>query len=267
MGNSLIEYRAAIGLFHRCRTVSTVTDNYLFTLLSHLCTFLLMILCVRTALSSASCSYLSLPLIYIIRILYLNFRTVCHMSRFCVTKVSIIPELFVKRVVQFQCFLTVYLLIDYTLLYVYGYNQRLILLSGDIELNPGPNNLSICHINIRGLSSAKLLTIKHDIQSKFDIITLSESFLSETSTHDLYLNGYHPIIRKDRDIFGGGVAVYLSNNLSYQRLQNIEIPDTECLWLEVNSKYDKFILAVHTDLQTRTLVSGKILNLCTMLQL
>jgi hypothetical protein len=129
-------------------------------------------------------------------------------------------------------------------MYIYGYYQRLILLSGDIELHPGPNNLSICHVNIRGLSSAKLLAIKHDLQHKFDIITISEIFLSQTSNHDLHLTGYHPLIRRDRDTFGGGVAVYLSNNLSYKHMHDIELPGIECLWLEITSKFNKFILAV-----------------------
>ena len=69
-----------------------------------------------------------------------------------------------------------------------SYYTRLLFLSGDVEPNPGPCGISICHINIRGLSSAKLLTIKHQIQNNYSILLPSrETFLSANSTQDLGL--------------------------------------------------------------------------------
>jgi hypothetical protein len=127
---------------------------------------------------------------------------------------------------------------------LYLHFTQQILLSGDVELNPGPNAITMCHINIRGLSAPKLLAIKHGIQHYYDIITFSETFLSSNSTHDLRLDGYQPIVRKDRDTFGGGVAAYLSNNLAYVRRHDLEMLDTECLWLQVNTSSTKFLIAV-----------------------
>ena len=58
----------------------------------------------------------------------------------------------------------------------------IILLAGDIHLNPGPggdfHDLSLCHCNIRSLSNEKMRSIRSDIASNFDIITLSETFLT-----------------------------------------------------------------------------------------
>ena len=88
----------------------------------------------------------------------------------------------------------------------------LLLLSNDIELNPGPDklkSLSVCHVNIRGLSDSKLRAIKTSLCGRLDIITLSETFFGPLSTTDLSLPGYNPIIRRDRPAFGGGIAIYI----------------------------------------------------------
>ena len=57
----------------------------------------------------------------------------------------------------------------------------IMLLSGDIETNPGPNRndkiskLSLSHSNIRGLSLSKLRAIKTSLCDQFDILTFSET--------------------------------------------------------------------------------------------
>ena len=53
---------------------------------------------------------------------------------------------------------------------------------GDIHPNPGPNNqktnkLEMCHCNIRSLNKEKMEHIKIDLEPKFDVITLSETWL------------------------------------------------------------------------------------------
>ena len=127
-----------------------------------------------------------------------------------------------------------------------NFYHQLLMLSGDIEPHPGPpptNQLSICHLNIRSLSTIKLLAIKHQLIQNFDIITLSETFLSNDTLHDLSIEGFHPIIRKDRDAHGGGVAAYVSLNLIVKRCIEYEVASLECLWLEIHSKNNKFLLA------------------------
>ena len=98
-----------------------------------------------------------------------------------------------------------WLIICYTF-FLYNYHLILIMRSGDIEENPGPNFLRICHTNIRSLSAVKLLAIKHEIVGKFDIISLSETFLSMESSTNLEIPGFHPLFRRDRGSIGEGVA-------------------------------------------------------------
>ena len=50
----------------------------------------------------------------------------------------------------------------------------LILLCGDVELNPGPQStcLSLWHCNIRGLNTEKLLALKSEI-GHFDLVAVT----------------------------------------------------------------------------------------------
>ena len=64
----------------------------------------------------------------------------------------------------------------------------LLIINGDIHKNPGPlvdqvsNQCSICHLNIRSLnSSEKIEHIKMDLGGKFDIISISETWLKDSS--------------------------------------------------------------------------------------
>jgi hypothetical protein len=241
MGNTLDDYRAAIGLFNRSHFRSSNNVNGL--------TFLC--ICINLLILIIS-GYLLLPNnASIVYYYYFLVATVIMMLSTWYTKSSICccaKPFFLKQVKQYDISLKILVggvvLLENIVLCLTSYYTRLLMLAGDVECNPGPCGISICHINIRGLSSAKLLAIKHQIQNKFDIITLSETFLSENSTQDLALQGYHQLIRRDRDTFGGGVAAYVSCNLAYKRLSDFELANNESLWLKINTKNNKFLLAI-----------------------
>ena len=85
----------------------------------------------------------------------------------------------------------------------------LLICAGDIELNPGPRksntfyNFSFCHWNLNSIAAhnfSKLSLLEaYNVQHKFDMICLSETFLdSSTPTNDEKLNmkGYK-LIRVD----------------------------------------------------------------------
>ena len=122
----------------------------------------------------------------------------------------------------------------------------LILLCGDVEENPGPTlnvkSLTACHINVRGLNECKIRALKTTVCNVYDIITVSETFLSENSTVDLNLPGYHSVTRRDRLTFGGGVAVYVKDNLVYRRKPEFECINLENLWIEVSSYDGKLLI-------------------------
>ena len=101
----------------------------------------------------------------------------------------------------------------------------LILLSADIERNPGPKrastrNISICHWNLNSISAhsyVKLFLLKAYIAiHKFDINLLSETYLDSNSTSDddnLEVSGYN-LTRSDHPSNNkrGGVSIYYKNS-------------------------------------------------------
>ena len=100
----------------------------------------------------------------------------------------------------------------------------LVSLSGDAEVNPGPNRkpnevISICHWNLSSISAhnlAKLHILKAYVTvHKFDIICLSETYLDSSIPFDdnnLEISGYNLILSdhpsKNKR---GGVYIYYKN--------------------------------------------------------
>ena len=137
----------------------------------------------------------------------------------------------------------------------------LLLKSGDIEPNPGPdfqetdtssctndldeqiitNNFSIVHYNIQSLLN-KVDLIGAELIN-FDIICLTETWPDRRTIDDaLNLEGYK-LFRRDRDgDCHGGVCVYVKNNVYSRRRIELELPDTECIWVEVTTNHRKFLL-------------------------
>ena len=104
--------------------------------------------------------------------------------------------------------------------------QTILILSGDIETNPGPtagNNqyLTICHWNLNRITTDNFIKFplleSYIATHKFDIICLSETFLDSSLSDDdprLNLKGYS-LIRSDHpnDIKQGGVCIYYKNHI------------------------------------------------------
>ena len=102
----------------------------------------------------------------------------------------------------------------------------LILLSGDVEINPGPKrtpkaNLSICHWNLNSISAhnyVKLSLLRAYLAfHNFDIICLSETYLNSSNLPDdetLEIPGYN-LVRSDHPLNSkhGGVCIYYKNYL------------------------------------------------------
>ena len=97
-----------------------------------------------------------------------------------------------------------------------------LILSGDIELNPGPtehDQLTFSHVNIRSLTSGqKLDDLSYRIdENKSALIGVTETWLDKTvDDKSIAIPGFE-VVRKDRNREGGGVAVYIRNDLSYRR--------------------------------------------------
>ena len=127
----------------------------------------------------------------------------------------------------------------------------LLCVANDVEKNPGPNervlDISICHANIRSLKGQnKMLNISTEFSGNFDIITLSETWLSNRDDSMLFqIAGYQKPFRRDRSqgLEGyGGVLAWVSNNIACKRRKDLEFHNIEAMWLEIRMKNNKFLL-------------------------
>ena len=114
----------------------------------------------------------------------------------------------------------------------------LLLIFRGIELCPGPHvqeNLSdisklrgikLVHQNIRGLLSKKDVLKTLFTNEKF-IITLSESHIVSVNSELFQIRGF---VHKNRIAGeGGGVAMYLSDDLKWKRRTDLETDETVCI--------------------------------------
>ena len=131
--------------------------------------------------------------------------------------------------------------------------------SGDINPNPGPtifkqqnrksaNNLKIGHLNVRSLKNREhLQLVKHTIsQNKFDVLTLSETWLNCSITDlELEIPGYD-LYRIDRNTKpGGAVGVYARQTYKVKVLDDISnISDSGLhqLWINLQVRNLKSIV-------------------------
>ena len=162
---------------------------------------------------------------------------------------TIINLLLLKNYYKFHSFRVRNVLISFLYLIIWcdfaaWFRLFLILLSGDIETNPGPNpifgqSFSICHWNLNSISAHNYTNISlltaYVLVHSFDIICLFEAYLnSETSTddHNLEIPGYC-LLRADYPSNNkrGGVCIFYRTTLPL-RVLNISYL-SECITCEI----------------------------------
>ena len=138
--------------------------------------------------------------------------------------------------------------------------QMLLMIAG-VHPNPGPlassknsKSLSIVHLNARSLypTNAVNRSFKIDeiyscfcIGHKFDIICISETWLSgNISNDDISLPGYS-IFRNDRSSIGGGVAMYVNDQLPSKPKLNLQHQDIESIWIETEISKKKILVGTY----------------------
>ena len=129
-----------------------------------------------------------------------------------------------------------------------------ILLSGTIEVNPGPKRtghenistnmnlkgIKIIHQNCFGLFNNMANLTALFSRQKNTILTLSETHIESNSAHDvddLYQIPGFQFIKRNR--ITGGVAVYISNNIKWKRKDNFENSNIESVWIEITPNKSK----------------------------
>ena len=118
--------------------------------------------------------------------------------------------------------------------------QLLLIISGDVEINPGPNDtphcLSVLSSNIRSIRN-KLNYIKDNFL-EFNVLCFTETHLdANVSTNDvLLIQNYDSPYRKDRTNHGGDILVYIDSNLVHEELLNLNIFGMNPYGLKSNRK-------------------------------
>jgi len=88
--------------------------------------------------------------------------------------------------------------------------------------------LFIFDLNVRSVRN-KLEYIE-DVAGEYDVICLTETHLDEqVSADNLLLPGFHSPFRLDRNFSGGGVLVYVNDQLETNRIFDLEFPGGEII--------------------------------------
>ena len=123
----------------------------------------------------------------------------------------------------------------------------LLLMSGDIESNPGPVNLrehsvSVLHCNIRSIRNKLDYVI--DNFCDFECLCFTETHLDNNIANaDICLTKDFSIpYRKDRTNHGGGILVYINSNLLHKRRSDLEVFWEESLWVEIKINNQQYLL-------------------------
>ena len=148
---------------------------------------------------------------------------------------------------------------------------ELIILSGDVHPNPGPNSvnssgqgseinlsndslqellachLSIFHLNIQSLRP-KIDLLRAESEA-YDIAVFSESWLKPDITDDeVLLDHFLSPFRSDKTGRpGGGVVIYVRDSISCKRRSDLEVLGLEAVWVEVNVKSKNILIGGSTD--------------------
>ena len=101
----------------------------------------------------------------------------------------------------------------------------------------------IAHLNINSFPNKKddLISI---INGKIDILVITETKLDETFTNvQVTIAGYSQPYRLDRDRHGGGVLIFVREDIPSRKLSKHTFPtDIEALYIEINLRKTKFLL-------------------------
>ena len=153
------------------------------------------------------------------------------------------------------------------------------MLSGNVEINPGPKrnpkaSLSICHWNLSSISDhnyVKLSLLRAYLAfHKFNIICLSETYLNCSNSPDdetLEISGYN-LVRSDHPLNSkrGGVCIYCKNYLPLQIISINHLSESINFEIMIGNKICNFITLHRLPSQNQDDFQASIDNLKTNLE-
>ena len=100
------------------------------------------------------------------------------------------------------------------------------------------NKLIIAHLNVNSLRN-KFELLKEQIQDNIDILMISETKIDASfPTGQFLLNGYRTPFRLDRNAHGGGILLYVREDIP-SKLLLVEENLIEGFFVEVNLRNNK----------------------------
>ena len=105
------------------------------------------------------------------------------------------------------------------------------------------HSITIAHLNINFLQH-KFEPLVNLIQEKIDILIISETKIDESfSSNQFMIDGYSIPFREDRNSQGGGLLIYVREDIRCKRLKtNNTSGDIEGIFIEVNIRNSKWFL-------------------------
>ena len=146
--------------------------------------------------------------------------------------------------------------IAFNLLYSQWVMTRLILLSGDVEPNPGPDTLKFCCWNLNSIAAHDFLRVSlieaYNSIYNYDLIGIAETHLNDTIDQErLFLRGYqfikcnHPLNTKR-----GGVGLYVKDSLPKKERPDIAtLPESIVCELHLDRKKYFFVVVYRSPSQ------------------
>ena len=103
-------------------------------------------------------------------------------------------------------------------------------------------NVVIAHLNINSVRN-KFDNLVELINDNIDILVIGETKLDESfPANQFRINGFKKPYRKDRNANGGGVMVYVREDIPSQKLKDNLPSNVEAILVEINLRKSKFLL-------------------------
>lgn len=105
------------------------------------------------------------------------------------------------------------------------------------------NGLNICHINAGSLRSKYTILRQMFSNSRMDVVMVSESWLNSNVTTNLVAIPGFNLLRNDRkDRMGGGVCMYVKENICSKTIYSSSLSPIEFLCVEAKNESEKYLL-------------------------
>jgi exonuclease III len=103
--------------------------------------------------------------------------------------------------------------------------------------------MKIFHQNVRNLQrNLNHVTSLLNLYKHIDIFALTETHISTEPEKLFEIPGYTFLSRNRINGKGGGVGMYISNDIQFERRQDLENDKVECIWIEILCKSSKNFL-------------------------